>query len=504
MTEDKPITFVQSIRDSFPKVEADEDRLIQILFNLLHNAVKFTNEGSITIYAEVIDGKAHIIIEDTGIGMNAELQQRIFQPYEQGDSSMTSLGGGLGLGLSICKQLVELLNGTLKVRSTLGVGSTFTVILPLSISSSLPENLLYAEPDVYLETAASTNHDVAETSYEWTASSVGDRPRILAVDDDPLNLKILNNILSSEQYDVVLAKNGKDALSKLDSREWDLIIADVMMPHMSGYELSALIRERFSIAELPILLLTARSRPEDIYAGFLSGANDYVTKPMDALELRARVRALTNVKQSMAERLRMEGAWLQAQIQPHFLFNTLNSIAALSEIDTEEMRELLSVFGDYLRASFDFKNLERIVPLNHELDLVRSYLYIEKVRFEDKLQVIWEIDEGRELLIPPLSIQPLVENAVRHGILKRPEGGSITIKIAHYMDYTEIMVTDNGMGMSEEQQNQLFTFTSDSRKGIGVFNTDRRLKQIYGTGLAIHSILNIGTTVSFKIPVVKV
>src|SRR5690625_7724184 len=98
-----------------------------------------------------------------------------------------------------------------------------------------------------------------------------------------------------------------------------------MMPTMSGYELTRSIRERFTISELPILLLTARSNPEDIYTGFLAGANDYVTKPVDAVELNVRVHALSNLQASIHERLWMEAAWLQAQIRPHFLLNTLNA-----------------------------------------------------------------------------------------------------------------------------------------------------------------------------------
>src|SRR5699024_2732309 len=99
------------------------------------------------------------------------------------------------------------------------------------------------------------------------------------------------------------------------------------------------------MSELPILLLTARNRPEDIENGFLSGANDYVTKPIDAVELRSRVNALTKVRQSSRERLKMESAWLQAQIKPHFLFNTLNSIIAMSEVDVGRMQQLLNAFS---------------------------------------------------------------------------------------------------------------------------------------------------------------
>src|SRR5699024_687152 len=129
----------------------------------------------------------------------------------------------------------------------------------------------------------------------------------------------------------------------------DLVISDVMMPEMSGYELTAEIRKIYDLSELPILLLTARGNPEDIYTGFLKGANDYVTKPVDALELTMRVQAFTDLQASIHERLWMESAWLQAQIRPHFMMNTLNSIISLSEIDLPRMQRLLERFTDYLQ-----------------------------------------------------------------------------------------------------------------------------------------------------------
>src|SRR5699024_641867 len=145
---------------------------------------------------------------------------------------------------------------------------------------------------------------------------------------------------------------GAKALQLLEIGEWDLVIADVMMPRMSGYELTEEIRKKFTVAEIPILLLTARSQEVDIYTGFHSGANDYVTKPANALELKARVKALSGLRQAVKEQLKMEAAWLQAQIQPHFLFNTLNTIASLGVKDTKRMFKLLEEFGNYLYKSF--------------------------------------------------------------------------------------------------------------------------------------------------------
>src|SRR5699024_1061930 len=148
------------------------------------------------------------------------------------------------------------------------------------------------------------------------------------------------------------------------------------------------------------------------------------TKPVNSLELKSRVRTLINLKRAKEEHDQMQGAWLQAQIQPHFIFNTLNSIAALGILDIAKMQKLLHEFSNYLRISFDFKNSNPVVELKHELELVKSYIYIEQERFEDRLKVDWDIDDNLNFHIPPLSIQPLVENAINHGILKKLEGGT--------------------------------------------------------------------------------
>ncbi|MCA1294304.1 response regulator [Paenibacillus sp. alder61] len=511
MTDGKPVVLEQRFQTPFPHVVADENRLVQILFNLVHNAIKYTREGKVTVEAEIKEETVCIHVKDTGMGMDRDTLERIFEPYEQGDSGITATGGGIGLGLSICRQLVELHGGTLTAQSVPGQGSVFTFTLPVDLEH-LDE---LSAPSPFLETAADTEGrleappmsievpEVLQTAEETAVDSqqLGEyRPHILAVDDDPINLKILEAMLAQEQYHVVVVTNGADALKQLELREWDLVIADVMMPQMSGYELTRKIRFNYSISELPVLLLTARSRPEDVFAGFSSGANDYVTKPVGAMELKARVRALVELKHSIHERLQMEAAWLQAQIQPHFLFNTLNSIASLSESDPGRMVILLEEFGNYLRKSFDLKNLERVVPLDHELELLHSYLYIEKERFGERLKIDWQVPALVEADIPPLSLQTLVENAVRHGILARASGGTVTIRIAEFQAEWEFAVTDDGVGIEEDKLQQLLTGTPTAPKGVGLINTDRRLKQIYGQGLQISSVPHRGTTVKFRVP----
>ena len=501
MLQGKSIRLINQIPDKFPAIVADENRFTQILFNLVHNAIKYTNEGSITLHATIENGMARISVMDTGIGMDEQTLKRIFQPYEQGDNDTQAMSGGIGLGLSIAKQLVELHGGIIEVYSEPDKGSHFRFSIPLAQENEQMPDLSnqQAEDVVQREISATAPHTAIDAELEEQVSIPEDRITVLAVDDDPVNLQILTNILSSEKYDIIKTISGKEALSILAQRELDLVVTDVMMPNISGYELTRLIRERYSLSELPVLILTARSQIEDIHTGFIAGANDYVSKPVDAQELRSRVQALTDMKQSARERLRMEAAWLQAQIEPHFLFNTLNAITALKLVDSDRMSGLLEALTNFLQASFDFSNSRRLVPLSQELDLVRSYLYIEKVRFDDKLQIHWDIDDDLELQIPPLSIQPLVENAIRHGVLKRLGGGTVSIQITNQGNCAEIVVSDDGVGMDEITLRHLFDTNRQQKSGIGLLNTHRRIQQIYGKGLQIQSQPDQGTKVSFTV-----
>lgn len=494
MTEGKNLNLRLLISPSFPEIYADKNRLIQILFNLIHNAIKFTNEGSVKISATHNKNMATITVTDTGIGMNAKTQQTVFQRYQQEDSSSTSISNGIGLGLNICKELVQLHGGTISVKSKIGQGSTFSFTIPLA---DIETDSKESEKNTVAATLEKDETRLIENTIISEVKKKG--AHILVVDDDPVNLQVLANILDAD-YNVSTSTNGSQALELLDTEELDLVISDVMMPNMSGYELTEIIRKQFSLSELPILLLTARNQAEDIFTGFQAGANDYISKPMDRLELQARVKALTTLKQTIHEQLRMEAAWLQAQIQPHFLFNTLNTIASLSEVDTTRMVKLLEKFGNYLRRSFDVRNTQSLICLEDELDLTRSYLFIEQERFGDRLHIEWEIGDGLNFQIPPLSIQPLVENAIRHGILKRIKGGKICVQITDYKDYYKVSISDDGVGMSQDKVEQVLNEHPENMKGIGIANTNQRLKKLYGKGLSIKSVPGQGTTVSFQVP----
>lgn len=516
--EDKPLKLVIDLPKDFPLLWGDDRRFFQILFNLLHNAVKFTNEGTITIRGRVDGLYATIEVEDTGIGIPPDAMGLIFEAYEQGSHDERILNNGIGIGLYICKYLVRLHDGKMDVHSEQNVGTTFSFTFPIVNEENLSDSIpIYPDEiseesqkdlDAFNEVAATSNSLI---SYKQSAENLidlqdikGEQASILIVDDEPINSTIIKQLLETNGFQTTVAYDAIDALSILATNSFDIVITDVMMPRLSGFELTRKIRERYSQVELPILLLTARTRLDDIALGFQVGANDYITKPVDAIELLARIKSLIRLKLAHDEHLKIEGAWLQSQIQPHFIFNTLNSLAALALFDFDRMQKLLDIFSSYLRLSFDFRNTDPTIPLEKELELVRLYTYIEQERFGERLKVVYEIDV-QEFALPPLSIQPLVENALKHGIFNKAEGGLVTIAIHEEETAYVVSVSDDGVGMNEEQlatlrRNIKIRNRSSTSSSVGLRNINLRLKRLYDQQLKIESQLNEGTTVSFHIP----
>ncbi|GAE31835.1 ATP-binding response regulator [Alkalihalobacillus hemicellulosilyticus] len=491
MVDGRPITLRKEMSDELPSAMADENRLIQILFNLVHNAIKYSESGDIVIRATYANERIHLAVEDQGQGMTEADIEAIFQPYEQVRGTPSN-EGGFGLGLSICKQLVELHGCTLNVDSTLNKGSIFSFTLPVA-SDSVDELT-----PVMVENASSWNEVAAITNEPQ--KTVAGTIHLLVVDDDRVNLNVLESVFFEECYQLCTVSSGAHALEKLDRGKWDIVISDVMMPQMTGYELTEQIRKNYSMTELPVLLLTAYNHDIDIEAGFRAGANDYVSKPVNGLELKARVESLVEMKRSVKEALRLEAAWLQAQIKPHFIINTFNAIVALSRIDLERMDGLIEELSQYIRYSIHFQNADDMIPLKDELQLVRSYVKIEQERFPDYFEVKWKVDETLEWNVPPLVIQTIVENAIQHGLLKSGKQGLLEIGVYDHGSFVEVSVCDNGHGIEKSRVDHLLERGESKHSGIGLANTHYRLKQLVGSGLQLESEIGVGTSVSFKIP----
>lgn len=492
---DKRVTLVNSVPDHLPAVHADGNRLMQILHNLIGNAVKFSEKGEVDISAKVMRGMAEVRVKDSGIGIPAHMQDRIFMAYEQAGASETNDDSGTGLGLSITKKLVELHGGRIYVESSPGEGSTFIFTLPLADDASTP----IAGPAEKQERPR-MEVSIPYLEYPFYIPGELDEP-ILVVDDDFANLQSMINLLKLEGYSIVVVNRGQLALEELSrKRDFFLVILDITMPDMSGYEVLNRIRERFSPFELPVLMLTARNRASDMRMSMENGANDFVGKPFEAEELMARVRSLTRLKASVKNARNSEIAFLRSQINPHFLYNALNSIAELCMDDPEQAEELTLQLSQYLRGSFDFKQLDALTTLDNELKLVKAYIHIEKARFGERLDVEFDVDAAPYTRIPPLTLQPLVENAIRHGLMSNLKGGKVKISIkAKLNDVVSLAVEDNGCGMSREKLDKLLSPVAD-KKGVGLWNISQRIKLLYGNPIQIESVEGKGTKISFDIP----
>lgn len=194
-----------------------------------------------------------------------------------------------------------------------------------------------------------------------------------------------------------------------------------------------------------------------------------------------------------------EISFLQAQIKPHFLYNTLNTISSLILAEPDAAKELTADLSDFLRSSFFFDNSKELIHIKEELETIEAFARIEKARYGDRLNFEIINKQRLDVLIPRLVIQPLVENAIKHGIQKKEAGGSVILKISQMGEEILVEVTDDGVGIAQECVSGLL-LRNDKEHGIGLSNIDKRLYNYYGKGLIIKSQIGKGTSVSFCIP----
>ncbi|ANU37382.1 Transducer protein Htr6 [Vibrio scophthalmi] len=304
----KQIRIINQVAAEPVWVAADPQRLEQVLYNLVGNAIKYTREGKIVISATVVDDKIRVQVVDTGQGIPADQIEHIFEPLIQASDDASRYRQGAGLGLSISRQLVELMDGSLYVSSQPMVGTTFSFTLPIATEAQIAQ--------------ASHNdsiHFKVPESYELEETSISSLPEnpdgqlLLVVDDEPVNLRVLDSFLRIAGYRVRTAKDGFEALQQIEQERPELVLLDVMMPGLSGYQVCETIRENYSQSELPVIMLTALNQPDDRIRGFNSGANDYLSKPFNKQELAARI--LVHLSASQAELRKAENHRLQQELK---------------------------------------------------------------------------------------------------------------------------------------------------------------------------------------------
>lgn len=472
----KGLTLRNHIPEGLPPVKADEDRIEQVLLNLVGNAVKFSFEGNVDIIAELVkeedpegtgSGPAgpmgssvsaervvgsgepgarflRVSVADHGLGIPEEDLERIFERFNQSRHTLEQGIGGTGLGLTVSKQLVELHGGTLSVISKEGMGSTFSFTLPLwPGEASLPEEAA-SDRDAGKPQPGHTGTAVRTSDYGLLSEHAGppaeegmqappgqdvSNPTILLVDDEPVNLEVLSTHLSPP-YRLVTCSLASQALDALEAGlKPDLVITDVMMPGLNGYELTRRIRQTYGEADLPILMLTAKSLPEDLAEGFGSGANDYLTKPVSKRELLARVKLhlkVTVLNRSLEEEVRGRTAELE-QRNRELQFSIQETMEALEEIVALEERnriahEIHDTVGHTLTATI------------MQLEATKRLLAVDGERAMEKLSAAQGLvrnglDQIRSV------VRMLKEDAVRTDLRE-----SLTALIAETEDVTGVVI----------------------------------------------------------------
>lgn len=335
LAQQKGLYFQVNIDPTLPEfIYTDGQRLHQILQNLLSNAFKFTSVGGVTVDilpvakhivrhdSEILLGSGQIIsfqVKDTGIGISKDKHELIFEAFLQADGKTSRKYGGTGLGLSICRELALLLGGVIRIESEINEGSTFTLFLPETyVAKENPEPPQLELPKLkkstaYKEVSTAADHSENKSSeksptddivlfdrrtpivetingkiieFPVTTGNIFEGSKILIVDDDIRNVFALSSVLENYKIQVVVAENGREGVETLESTpDIDLVLMDIMMPEMDGYEAMQMIRSMPKHHNLPIIALTAKAMKDDREKCIEAGASDYITKPVNINQL---------------------------------------------------------------------------------------------------------------------------------------------------------------------------------------------------------------------------
>ena len=548
---DKPIKLHHTLPKDLPLVEGDADRIQQILLNLLGNALKFTESGEVVLSAVVQNGWIELAVADTGIGVPREKQEKVFEAFEQGDASTERTYGGTGLGLSVAKQLVELHGGRIWLESVVGQGSVFRFTLPCSSASEQERT----EPVVSKKVNTTKALPVAvatvpvveeETGSESNVDLLVDDPSevtILVVDDEPINRQVLRNQLEMVGYRVEVAIDGLQGLKLLEKLNPQVILLDVMMPRLSGYQTCYRIRQKYSASELPIILLTAKDQPEDTVRGFQHGANDYLTKPFSREELLIRVQFHLKLSKATSEVYRMmddlrgmqnqliQSAKLAAVGEmtsgiAHELKTPLAGISTIlsgvelakqlhQEIDMDATCSRVNLLVQRCSAIIDhMRNYSRRTEETHsQTQIINQLLKNTLLLVEPQLKRIGgklELNLGHDLPFVvgnDIQLEQVFINLCNNACdaMEQSEERILTIQSMAVGDEVLVRVRDTGTGMRPEVQERIFESfftTKSSAKGTGLgMSISQNIVEQHKGQIRFNSELGRGTTFEIYLPV---
>ena len=552
---DKDLRLVNDVPKDIPPIEADQNRLMQVLHNLVGNAIKFSHNGVVTVDAKHAVNGIVISVTDTGIGIEKEKFASIFNSFEQADGDDNRAFGGTGLGLSISQQLVGLHGGSIEVQSILGEGSTFSFILPTSGIN--PANLGVIESVIEHEPVLEALPDEAYNGdAQQELGNDGSGLRLLLVDDEPINLQVLHDHLSMQNYQLVEAANGKEALRLIEQEgPFDMVLLDVMMPKQSGYEVCKIIRQSHSVSELPVIFLTAKNQVEDLVEGFEIGGNDYLTKPVDKSELLSRVavhlkllginRDLDSKINERTEKLLLSDKLASMGNLMAGVAHEINNPANFVHICVQNLELDLTKFQQYIYSLVDdeddvaiaqsfkrefhplfehlktikdgtgriktiVKDLKTSTRMNDDeksevciTDALMSTINLVSTKFRNEVLIVTAFDDTPYVNCFASKLNQVFMNLLVNACdaLEGQKDGKIEVgcRLFGEKDNKQVEITfkDNGCGMTDETKLKLFepfytTKGVDKGTGLGL-SISHEIMQKHGGELIVESVLGEGT-----------
>ena len=279
--EQKGLEPIKAIASDLPKIEGDKDRLIQVVINLISNAVKFTDKGCITCQVKQQDQSIVVSVTDQGVGISESDQPKVFEKFKQVGDTLTDKPQGTGLGLPISREIVEYHGGKIWVESELGKGSTFSFSLPIALEPDKSISDKDQIPSINFEILIDqlrkrTSHD-QQIDQQLDTQNISPK-NILVIDDDPSIRSLLRQELEARNYVVREAENGQEAIAKVREQRPDLITLDIIMQGITGYDVAAILKSDPATLDIPIIMVSVL---EDKEKGLHLGIDSYVTKPLE-------------------------------------------------------------------------------------------------------------------------------------------------------------------------------------------------------------------------------
>lgn len=362
LVKNKPLKLINSIPDNSEFVKADENRLLQILHNIIDNAIKFCDEGTIEVQTQRQDGFIAISVSDTGIGISENNLETIFESFEQVDGTLTRKYSGVGLGLNITKKLVELHGGKIQVESEFGVGTVVSFLIPLAESQPVE---IASKPALFQRfNPIVSRFSIDDSTVEIPTNADKNFFKIMVVDDDLVVRQVLKNYLTMEKFNICLAKDGEEALKMIETEKPDIVLLDIMMPIMNGFDVCKEIRASYTRSEMPVIFLSARKELKDRLQGMNVAANDYLEKPIFKHELIARIQNQISIMManrrlnsllSLSARI---GKYKDAQELVEFSFQIINNNIYSNGAILYQGDKIIQKSGDKRILTF----LENLVP----------------------------------------------------------------------------------------------------------------------------------------------